>query len=202
MRAAAAAGLLALAGCTSPPPPPTLPGSFVGAFQLTATLVPPGEDAGLPQTTCPLDLDAGFSAPPSSLTVYAYLSEAADAGGIEWQILGGPAEPGTLTGGAFSVQVESCAPITGCGCVAAVAEQVVLSQRLPDGGPAPALSVPVLSLTGWIEDTLSTAAAGCLDAGTGQQACSEDAGPGCGLGAGGSCSVVYQVVGVPGLPGS
>ncbi len=203
-RAAAGLACCALA-CSSPPPPPAdAGGGYVGAFAFTATLVPPGVDAGiagLPETSCPIDLDAGFGPTPGSLTFYAYLSENADAGVVWWQILGGPVQQGSLRGGAFAVAVASCAPIVGCGCVSSVEEQVELAQVLPDGGIPATLIVPVLSLQGWIDDRLSSEAGACLDAGTQGVACADDAGPGCGIG-GGACDLVYTVAGVPGLPGS
>ncbi len=194
--------LAAVAACTSPPPPPAVPGSFVGAFQFTATLVAPDAGpAGLPATTCPIDLDAGFQAPPASVTFYAYLGQQVDAGAVYWQILGGPVATGTETDGALAVDVQSCAPVTGCGCVASVTEHVAFAQTWPDGGVAPVLSVPVLQLSGWIDDAFSVQAAACIDAGTGLQLCTQDEGPGCGLGPDGSCDLVYTLVGVPGLPG-
>ncbi|HUB08684.1 MAG TPA: hypothetical protein VMB50_16880 [Myxococcales bacterium] len=189
-----------LAACTNSPAPPSLPGTLLGAFQFTATLVP--ENGSGLQTTCQFDPDAGFTAPPSTLTFYAYVSEAPGAGGIYWEILGGPYEDGGLTKGTLTVNVTSCAPITGCGCVASVTEQIVLAQVLDGGALAPQLAAPILQLTGWIDDTLSSEASACLDAGLGQLACLADAGPGCGLGADGTCDIVYTVVGVPGLPGS
>ena len=200
--------------CTVPAPAPNLPGTFVGSFAFSGTLLATGQVAGganIPDTTCIVNVDGGLLTPSETLSFYAYLSEDADAGNVWWQLVNngtpfssqcpecGPIQSGVL--GPWSLTlgpVSSCVPASGCNCVGSVDETVILWQTFSDGGANGDLVLPVVSFAGWIDDRLgAVASAACADAGGEQSGvCSEDAGLGCGL----DCDLVYTLTAVPGAP--
>jgi hypothetical protein len=198
--------------CTAPAPPPNLPGTLIGPFAFSGSLLLPGQDAGMniPETTCVVVPDGGSLNPSATLSFYAYVSEALDAGDVWWQLISngsifssecpgcGPLQRGSLDGGGFTIPISSCAPLASCGCVGAVDETVTVWQSLPDGGIPGSLLTPVLSFSGWIDDYLAAAAgAACLDGGGAQSSvCLPDAGLGCGI----NCDLVYTLSAVPGAP--
>ncbi len=204
---------LALA-CTVPAPAPNLPGTFIGSFAFSGSLLPLGQvaaGANVPETTCLVGLDGGLLTPTESLSFFAYLSEDPDAGTVWWQLISngtflstqcpecGPIQSGVLGRWDLTLgPVTSCAPASSCNCVGSVDETVVLWQTLSDGGATGSLLLPVVSLSGWIDDRLgAVASAACVDGGgTQSNVCSEDAGLGCGL----DCDLVYTLTAVPGSP--
>jgi hypothetical protein len=201
---ALACGLSCTAACTAPAPPPNLPGTFVGSFAFSGNLLLPGQDAGAgaPQTSCIVGLDGGSVNPTVTLSFFAYVSEAPDAGSVWWQQVSngssGPIQEGSLDGGGFTIPISSCAPMASCGCVGSVDETVAIWQTLSDGGTPGSLLLPVLLFSGWIDDRLEAVpSAACLDGGGAQAtACFADAGLGCGL----DCDLVYTLSAVSGSP--
>ncbi|MHB1845301.1 MAG: hypothetical protein ACYCWW_10765 [Deltaproteobacteria bacterium] len=179
-----------LLGCAPPPPPVDLPGTLIGSFAFTGTLLSEGADAGLgmPTTTCDLDGGAVVAAP--TLFFYAGLSVGPKPGAVWWELEGATAQPGVALDGGFSVAIQSTAPLSSCGCTAALTETIAGSWPASDGGGGGGPKVPVLSLTGWLDDRLDPEPA---DTG----GCAADAGPSCTVG----CDVVYALTAVPGQPG-
>ncbi len=178
-----------LGACAPPAPTTDLPGGLIGSFLFTGTLVTPGMDAGagVPQTTC--DLDGGALAPSATLSFFAGMSEGPDAGQIWWELEGASPVLGSATDGGFVVAVRSTAPVASCNCAAALTETVAGFWPPGDGGSAP--SVPVLQITGWLDDRIDPDPA---DTG----GCALDGGAACQFG----CDVVYALDGLPGQPGS
>jgi hypothetical protein len=188
-RALASAMVLALtlSHCNNPVLAP-MPGEYLGSFVFTGTLVVDAP-AG-PTTNCLLD--GGLLFWPSVANFYAQVSWLPDAGVVFWQIQNGPLRPGTVAGREISVSTLAPAQVSSCGCLGEVTELVSLVAPVVDAGTSTdELVPPVLSWTGYIQDELAPNPSVPLT-----EICRADAGPGCGL----DCTLVYAVVGTPGLP--